>query len=100
MDLFRLVNILIPASTLEEINESIGDVIQDKKFDFIFTNKELSKALQLLSFNSVNWEKALTRVRKEICCVAINANSKTKEKLIEFTISLKYSLTPIEVEYN
>ncbi len=87
-DLFRAIDSLISKNKLEEIYNSDSNNLKPILFKQIINDKEIIQALKLLTFNSLNWELALTKIRRSLCIQATNPNFKPQKALLEFTMAL------------
>ena len=84
MDLFKAVNILIPEHELLDIAEPSVNVLSKKSFNRLIKDKEVLNGLRLLTFNSLTWENALTKARRDICTGISSGNITLNDSLLDF----------------
>ena len=67
-----------------EIGENGYDFLNGKYANQILNDNELKLSLRLLVFNSIEWEIALTKIRRGICLKGGEGNISLKRKHFKF----------------
>ncbi len=87
-ELFHIFNYLYPKETIRQITESQKNIIREKAFKRLASDKEIVKGLRLSTFHSVEWEQCLTKIRSDICSTCLSSSLEIKKNILEFTVSL------------
>ncbi len=88
INLFKLINMLIPQVVLLEMSESRNDILHSNAINHLIGQKEFIDSLKLFTFNTIIWEIVLTKLRKEICMQINKGKTRVSSKFLDFTIAL------------
>lgn len=88
-DLYNLIDTLFDSKALLKIIDSTEELLfADKSVISIIEDKTFQKALQLLIFISIEWEKIFTKIRRILLCEIVSDGSKLNFDLVDFASSL------------
>ena len=85
-NIFAAIDRLMPEEYLDDIAKRDKDLFSSKSFKYLQSHNEIVRALALMPFTSLHWEKALTNIRKQLCI--LNQNEPFNNKFTELTIAL------------
>ncbi len=86
--LFKLINFFVPQNYIHEIATSTKNIFNSEILSSIVSNDLVIEALRLFVFSRLDWEKALTNARRDICLKIAYEDCKITNSLFEFIISL------------
>ena len=86
--LFPIIETLFCKGTMLNIVRTKGSILKTTEFQDLIKDELLINGLRLFTFNSILWEKAFTRIRKDILLRIEESNNKKNNKLKVFIFAL------------
>ncbi len=86
--LFKIISEFVLKEHLNNIEKLKGMLIQNEVLERLINDNIISKALKLLPFADIRWERILTQLRKELLVYSIEHNFILSKKITNFISAL------------